>query len=73
MCIICVELQKGSLLPWEAARNLKEMSPTMDADHVEEVIDLISALQQESEYCEHCECDPCDCDWGTHQDDKDIP
>lgn len=73
MCIICVELQKGSLLPWEAARNLKEMSPTMDADHVEEVIDLISALQQESEYCEYCECDPCDCSWGTRQDDKDIP
>ena len=20
-----------------------------------------------SEYCESCECDPCDCDWGLYE------
>lgn len=65
MCIICIELEKGNLLPWEAARNLKEMSETLDSEHVEEVIDLISAFQYRSELCESCECDPCDCDWGN--------
>lgn len=64
MCIICIELEKGNLLPWEAARNLKEMSETLDSEHVEEVIDLISAFQYQNQYCEHCECDPCDCSWG---------
>ena len=65
MCIICIELQKGNLLPWEAARNLKEMSESLDSDHVEEVIDLISAFHYRNEFCESCECDPCDCDWGN--------
>lgn len=51
-------------MPWEAARNLKEMSETLDSEHVEEVIDLINEFQYKNQYCEHCECDPCDCSWG---------
>ena len=49
MCIICIELEKGSLMPWEAARNLKEMSETLDSEHVEEVIDLINEFQYKNQ------------------------
>ena len=65
MCIICIELKKGSLMPWEAARNLKEMSESLDSEHVEEVIDLIATIQHQNNFCKYCECDPCDCDWGN--------
>lgn len=28
--------------------------------------------KSKDEYCESCECDPCDCDWGLYEtsDDK---
>jgi len=25
-----------------------------------------------NEYCEYCECDPCDCDYGTSEDETEI-
>ena len=64
MCIICLELQKGLLTPFEATRNLTEMVEQIDEDHLQEVLELIT-FHQQSEYCEWCECDPCDCDYDT--------
>ena len=63
MCIICVELEKGALTPWEAARNLGEMSESMDKAHVLEAL-LLTREHQKMELCEWCDCDPCDCDDG---------
>ena len=63
MCIICLELQKGLLTPFEATRNLTEMVEQIDEDHLKEVFELIM-LQEEQEFCEYCDCSPCDCSWG---------
>ena len=63
MCIICLELQKGLLTPFEATRNLTEMVEQIDEDHLKEVFELIM-LQEEQEFCEYCDCNPCDCSWG---------
>ena len=37
MCIICVELDKKRLTPWEASRNRTEMLPVLDKDHLEDL------------------------------------
>ena len=37
MCIICIDMQKGTLTFSEARRNFAEMEAGMDADHREEV------------------------------------
>jgi len=63
MCIICLELQKGLLTPFEATRNLTEMVEQIDEDHLQEVFEIIM-LQEEQEFCEYCDCSPCDCSWG---------
>ena len=47
MCIICVELDKNSLAPWEAKRNLKEMGPKIDEKHAKEVEKKIIELEKE--------------------------
>ena len=39
MCIICVDLDKKKLTPWEAAKNRTEMIEQFDKDHLE-VLDL---------------------------------
>ena len=52
MCIICIELEKGSLMPWEANRNLKEMSEVLDDEHIEEVKELIQLVQLEEKLCQ---------------------
>lgn len=44
MCIICVELDKKSLTPWEAKRNLGEMAGKIGQDHLIEVENKISDL-----------------------------
>ena len=44
MCIICVELDKKSLTPWEAKRNLGEMAAKIGQDHLIEVENKISDL-----------------------------
>lgn len=47
MCIICVELDKNKLTPWEASRNLSEMMPSLDEEHIEEVTEKIyNALKE---------------------------
>ncbi len=79
MCIICVELEKSLISPLEARRNLAEMAFDLDLDHfleVEEKIEdtlnkneFVSLLKQEqtADFCSGCQCDPCDCDWGTNE------
>lgn len=77
MCIICVELQKGTLTPWEAKRNLGEMVEKIGQEHAIEVENTISdailkeinfnygdTISQDVELCEYCQCTPCDCHWG---------
>ena len=34
MCIICVELDKNKLTPWEAARNRREYLDILDEEHL---------------------------------------
>ena len=64
MCIICFELQKGLLTPFEATRNLTEMVEQIDEDHLQEVFELITFHEVE-DFCDWCECDPCDCSYDT--------
>ena len=42
MCIICVELDKNKLSPWEAKANLSEMADEIGPEHTREVEDKIS-------------------------------
>ncbi len=34
MCIICIDLDKGKLNPWEASRNRTEMIDQFDEEHL---------------------------------------
>jgi len=43
MCIICVDLDKGKLTPWEAAKNRREMVDILDQDHLNELDKKITA------------------------------
>jgi hypothetical protein len=72
MCIICVELDKNKLSPWEAKRNLREMSSSLELNHIKAVEDKISELieqeiedydENQEESCEICGCGSCECDW----------
>jgi len=63
MCIICVELDKKTLLPWEAAKNLLEYGDIVDEDHFDELVEKIDSLMNE-EYiiiCGKCKISPCNC------------
>ena len=51
MCIICVELEKKKLTPWEAARNRREFLEILDDDHLEELNEKIN--QKLLEYLEN--------------------
>ena len=42
MCIICIEMDKNKLSPWEAKRNLGEMVEKIGQDHAIEVENKIS-------------------------------
>ena len=42
MCIICAELDKNKLSPWEAKANLSEMVDEIEPEHAREVEDKIS-------------------------------
>ena len=35
MCIICIDLERGKLTPWEASRNRTEMINQFDDEHLE--------------------------------------
>jgi len=63
MCIICVELDKKTLLPWEAAKNLLEYSDIIDTEHFEEVMEKIDSLMGEEylTFCDKCRISPCKC------------
>ena len=76
MCIICVELDKNKLTPWEARKNLTEMVEKIGDEHVREVENKISDLIYEEIYfnfgetlhdtmdsCLSCPPGECDCTW----------
>lgn len=76
MCIICVELDKNKLTPWEARRNLGEMVEVIGEEHAREVDQKISdaifeeislnfgeTLHEDDQNCEFCECSPCYCSY----------
>ena len=73
MCIICLDLEKGSLTPWEAKRNLSEMAEKIGQEHAIEVENKISeaiyneinlnygdTISEDVEHCEICDNETCD-------------
>ncbi len=47
MCLICIDLDKKKLTPWEAARNRREMLQDLDEAHLDELdIKIREALKQ---------------------------
>ena len=79
MCIICIELEKNKITPLEAQRSLAEMAFDLDLQHFLEVEEKIQEIQNKNDFisllkeddttksCSGCHCDPCDCDWGSHE------
>lgn len=51
MCLICIDIAKGSLTLNEARRNLREMrfTDSIPEEHYAEVIDLLSDKQGEED------------------------
>lgn len=49
MCIICISISQDQLRSYEAELALRELSSTLDPDHIEEVVELIHELAQEEE------------------------
>ena len=47
MCIICVDLEKGKLTPWEASKNRTEMLNILDEEHLKELDEKITASLKE--------------------------
>jgi hypothetical protein len=77
MCIICIELDKNKLTPWEARRNLTELIEKVGQDHAIEVDRKISeaiieeinlsygaTLYGDELFCHFCGDAHCDCDLG---------
>ena len=61
MCLICASLDKKNIEPWEAIQNLKEISHSLDDDHIKEVESKIfnllmpeesNLLSQWDEFCQ---------------------
>ena len=78
MSIICVDLEKNKLSPWEAKRNLTEMVEKIGPEHAREVENKITekilyelnlnygdTLHEGEDLCKICDCDPCDCTWDS--------
>jgi len=42
MCLICIEYEKGKLLPEEGLRNLEEMKPQLEEKHYFEVSNMLT-------------------------------
>ena len=76
MCIICIDLDRDRLSPWEAKRNLKEMSQKITPEHAREVENKISeaiyneiyfnfgdTLHDFEKNCEKCSKSECVCTW----------
>ena len=49
MCIICIDLEKNKLTPWEAAKNRKEMISQFDEEHLK-VLDESTQTNLKNEY-----------------------
>lgn len=47
MCLICEELRKTTMSPWEARRNLKELRETLEPKHLEELEEYIDELERD--------------------------
>ena len=41
MCLICIEYEKGKLLPEEGLRNLEEMKPQLEEEHYTKVYSML--------------------------------
>lgn len=73
MCIICVELDKNKLSPWEAKRNLTEMVENIGQEHAIEVENKISDLIFEQLNLNYGETvydtveESIDYDWESHE------
>lgn len=80
MCIICIELEKNKLTPWEAKRNLREMVEKIGPEHAREVENKISdaiyeelnfnfgdTLTEDVEFCDFCDCKPCACSFKQYE------
>lgn len=76
MCIICVELDKKKLSPWEARANLTEMVDEIGPVHAREVENKISdaifkevnlnygeTVHDTVDTCNFCHCEVCACSW----------
>ena len=46
MCLICIDLDRGALKPFEARRALREMRDDMPPEHVREVEAKLKAAEQ---------------------------
>jgi hypothetical protein len=46
MCIICIDLARGTIKPAEARRALAEMREGLDARHVEEVEEKLEEAEE---------------------------
>lgn len=49
MCLICEELKKGSIAPWEARRNLKEMKDNLTQEHINEIVEYLDEEEREED------------------------
>lgn len=47
MCLICEELKKSTMNPWEARRNLREVKETLSEEHLKEVEDYLDELERD--------------------------
>ena len=56
MCLICVELAKGKLMPMEARRNLGEMIHVIEKDHRLEILQEIWKKEDEERQQLICDC-----------------
>ncbi len=72
MCIICIDIEKNLLSPFEARRNLTEMFDSLELNHIKDVQDKISELIErqineydeiEEEICETSGFESCECEW----------
>lgn len=79
MCIICIDIEKNKITSKDAQWALIEMANKLDDEHYEEVLQKIEALEAKDDFkkllksnstfdpCPVCNCDPCDCLWGTDE------
>ncbi len=44
MCIICIDIARNKLSPFEAILNLSEMAESLEDEHVNEVVKLIESI-----------------------------